>query len=285
MTANIEKNYQERILKVLIHIQNHLDDPLSLEALAAVAHFSPYHFHRIFTSYTGESVKSYLRRLRLERATRDLLFSKKSLAFVSERAGYDTQQSFHRAFKEVFGITPLELREKKQGILFQEKEKSRNLEVAPTVIVKKIEPITVAFKRNVGHPDKLFETWLSLATEVGIARFTSEQTQKIAIPYDFAEITPTDKVRFDICVSLNELLNFKPSGDTGIQTIRGGKYAIVTHQGPLEKIESVYETLFCEWLPKSGYDLDDFPSFILHRTLPMLTQESDLISDIFLPIK
>ena len=79
MASHVEQTYQERILKVLVHIQNHLDDELSLEELASVAYFSPFHFHRIFTALTGESIKSYVRRLRLERATRDLAFSELSL--------------------------------------------------------------------------------------------------------------------------------------------------------------------------------------------------------------
>lgn len=284
MTAHIEKNYQERILKVLIHIQNHLDDDLSLETLADVAHFSAYHFHRIFTAYTGESVKSYVRRLRLERATRDLLFTKLSLTHISERAGYDTQQSFHRAFKEMFGMTPLEFQEKEQKLLFSHIKKT-DAEPTVSVVIKKIDPITVVFKRNVGQANKIFETWLSFGTEIGLAHITAEKAQKITIPYDNAHITPTDKVRIDVCIGIDSLPDFKPSGDLGIQTIRGGKHAVITHHGSLETMEKTFELLFGIWLPKSGYEPDDHPNFILHHTIPILTQPDDMISDIYLPLK
>ena len=49
--------YKERILRVLVHIQKNLDAELSLDNLAKIAHFSPYHFHRIFTGMVGESLK------------------------------------------------------------------------------------------------------------------------------------------------------------------------------------------------------------------------------------
>ncbi len=49
--------YRERMAKVLMFIQRNLDEDLSLEDLAAIAHFSPYHFHRIFRGMVGESVK------------------------------------------------------------------------------------------------------------------------------------------------------------------------------------------------------------------------------------
>src|SRR5262249_25834145 len=58
--------YRQRILKVQLHIQEHLDEDLSLERLARIAHFSPFHFHRIFSALAGESVHEYVRRLRLE---------------------------------------------------------------------------------------------------------------------------------------------------------------------------------------------------------------------------
>ena len=63
-----EQTYRERILKVQRFIQEHLDEELPLDRLARVAHFSPYHFHRIFRGLVGEAVNEYVRRLRLESA-------------------------------------------------------------------------------------------------------------------------------------------------------------------------------------------------------------------------
>ena len=62
------KRDRKRILRVLVHIQTHLDENLALDDLARVAHFSPFHFHRVFRGMMGESVKEHVRRLRLERA-------------------------------------------------------------------------------------------------------------------------------------------------------------------------------------------------------------------------
>jgi transcriptional regulator GlxA family with amidase domain len=59
-----QRDYKQRLLRVLVYIQQNLDGPLELEELARVACFSPYHFHRIFTGMIGESVKAHIRRLR-----------------------------------------------------------------------------------------------------------------------------------------------------------------------------------------------------------------------------
>jgi AraC family transcriptional regulator len=68
MKAITLQDYKQRLLRVLVHIQQQLDRPLSLEELARLAHFSPFHFHRVFKGMLGESVQSHLRRLRLERS-------------------------------------------------------------------------------------------------------------------------------------------------------------------------------------------------------------------------
>lgn len=285
MSSNVEQTYQKRILDVLIHIQNHLDDELTLEELAGIAFFSPYHFHRIFSAHTGESVQSYVRRLRLERATRDLSYTDLPIIEIAQRAGYDTQQSFHRAFKETYNNTPKSFRDKSQETMNQFPHANDAEEKAQIVTVKMIEPITVAFVRHVGSYAEIIETWLQLVLEVSMNHVTSEDTMKISIPHDSDEITPTDKLRYDACVTLNGLPNFKPKGHIGIQTLRGGKYAIITHHGPIESIESTYRILFGLWLPQSGYEPADHPNFILHRKMPYATPAEFLVTDIYLPLK
>ena len=54
--------------KVLDHIDRQLDKPLDLESLAEVAHFSPFHFHRVFKGMVGETPVELTRRLRIERS-------------------------------------------------------------------------------------------------------------------------------------------------------------------------------------------------------------------------
>jgi AraC family transcriptional regulator len=68
MKAVTQQLYKERILRVLVFIQQNLGNELSLDELAKTAHFSAYHFHRIFRGIVGESLKEHIRRLRLERA-------------------------------------------------------------------------------------------------------------------------------------------------------------------------------------------------------------------------
>src|SRR5512135_2703266 len=103
-------DYKRRLLRVLVHIQQHLDDALGLPELAGLACFSPYHFHRIFKGMVGESVKEHIRRLRLERAASRLKLGTASVTSIALDAGYESHEAFTRSFRSVFGVSPSQFR-------------------------------------------------------------------------------------------------------------------------------------------------------------------------------
>lgn len=105
--------YQQRINLVLRHIEQHLDSRPDLEELARIACFSPYHFHRIFSSMVGEGVAAYIRRLLLERAAMQLGHSPESITQIALGAGYDSVDAFTRAFRAHMGMLPSEYRRRK----------------------------------------------------------------------------------------------------------------------------------------------------------------------------
>src|SRR5690606_7097318 len=104
-------SWNERILRVIEHIQSHLDETLTPEELAKLAGFSLHHFHRVFRGLTGESVMGLVRRLRVERAARRLRHGDQSVTRVALDAGYDSHEGFTRAFRDAFGRAPTAFRQ------------------------------------------------------------------------------------------------------------------------------------------------------------------------------
>ena len=99
------KRYEERINRVLDHIEDHLAEDLSLARLAQVACFSPFHFHRIFRELTGETLNRFIRRRRVERAARKMRARPEAAATgIALEVGFSELAELSRAFRAHFGI-------------------------------------------------------------------------------------------------------------------------------------------------------------------------------------
>ena len=98
--------YQAAVESAVERIFDHLDEALDLEALARPVALSPLHFHRIFRGLVGETPLELHRRLRLERAAYQLVSSDAAVTRVAFDAGYETHESFTRAFSAVYGGPP-----------------------------------------------------------------------------------------------------------------------------------------------------------------------------------
>lgn len=161
--TDTQRDYQERILRVLVHIQTHLDDALDLDSLARPADFSPFHFHRVFCGMVGEPVKTHVRRLRLERAVAVLKHgAKDDLLHVALAAGYDSHEAFTRSFGKRFGTPPSDCRRfhrsaAPSGVVYEPngvadrfdpwtEQEGRTMEAK----IETLDAIKVAFVRHVG---------------------------------------------------------------------------------------------------------------------------------------
>jgi AraC-like DNA-binding protein len=106
------REYERRVNRVMDYVQAHLVEDLTLEKLAAVAAFSPFHFHRVFAAITGETLSDFIRRIRLERAASALgLLHDTSVLEIALRYGFSSAATFARAFKAHFGMSATEWRD------------------------------------------------------------------------------------------------------------------------------------------------------------------------------
>ena len=114
--SDSRSEYERRIHRVTAHIDQHLDQPLDLEALAAVANFSAFHFHRLFRAWTGETLGDYLRRRRVEIGALRLVTQPGSTVLeVALAVGFGSGEAFARAFRQRFGATPSAWREERNS--------------------------------------------------------------------------------------------------------------------------------------------------------------------------
>ncbi|WP_368622566.1 GyrI-like domain-containing protein [Paraburkholderia sp. BR13444] len=116
MKPSTERDYRRRIARVVEAILVEPGARHTLDSLAAVAHMSPYHFHRIYRALMGESVVDTVKRLRLAEAAQRLTDAAQVTA-VAHDAGYDSPQAFARAFRDFAGVSPSEFRTRQRHLV------------------------------------------------------------------------------------------------------------------------------------------------------------------------
>lgn len=94
------------VRQVQLHIQEHLDDKLSLTALSEIAGYEPHYFHRLFRRHTGKPMGRYIKTARLSQA-KQLLFTGLRVQVVAQRLGFGSPHYFSRFFKQFTGRSPL----------------------------------------------------------------------------------------------------------------------------------------------------------------------------------
>jgi AraC family transcriptional regulator len=263
--------YKERINKALDFINDHLDGEIHLEDVAKSAFFSSFHFHRIFTSFIGETPDDYIRRLRLEKSAR-LIQSRKELSItdIAFICGFSTSSLFSRNFRKHFGISPLEWKKSmnRQIISKNEKAESRTKDYDLKRIYKgklevevlKMEAFKIAFVRHLSgynmEINNAYKKLFAWATPRGLIK---ENTKIINIPLDNPEVTPEDKCRIHAGISIEA--DIEPAKEVSIMDIPAGLYARIKFSGNAEAIEDFYTRFFHDWLAYSGYTADDFPIY------------------------
>jgi AraC family transcriptional regulator len=281
--------YVARINRVLDHIDRHLSEPLDLARLAAVAHFSAWHFHRVFQGMTGETLADRVRRRRLEVAAGRLLMRPpESVLAIALDVGFGSAAVFTRAFSAHFGATPTAWRrgafrpwaERHRVQLRKIHQADRNAhqaaieaflhdesswptghvpqpgETQMTIELKTLPDVRVAYMRHVGpYGDSgITRTWQRFAAWCEQHGLMQPRRPMYGISHDNPDVTSPEKCRYDACIEVDAA--FRPEGEVGVQMLRGGRYACADFTGTSAEIHAAWMRL-CDWLPDSGSQPDD----------------------------
>jgi len=274
-------SYRERISQVLTHIQQNLDGSLTLEELAGVACFSPFHFHRVFRGMVGEAVAEHVRRLRLERAARQLRHTGSAVLEIALETGYETHESFTRAFADMFGMPPSEFRKDREASL-QARLPAGAPSRASGFRVRRLDAMQVAFIRHVGPYDEVGQAWSKLYPWAAMQGLLGPGTRVLGIAHDDPDITPPDKLRYDAALTLSRPA--KPAGEIGVREIPAGEYATALHTGPHNCLSDSYAELAGKWLPGAGRELRSAAAIEFYLNSPQTAPAEELRTEICLPL-
>lgn len=115
LRASTREEIRRRLDRAVSSIHGNLDGDLSLERMATDACLAPFHFHRVFTSYFGETPHRYVTRLRLQRAAALLRGTERPVTAVATDCGFESPASFTTLFTRHFGVPPSRFRKNREA--------------------------------------------------------------------------------------------------------------------------------------------------------------------------
>lgn len=292
--SELAETYRSRMVRVLDHVDRHLDDTLDLDALSGIAAFSKFHFHRQFTAMFGLSVHRYVQLARLKRATRRLATSPAlSVTEIALEAGYDAPDAFARAFRRRFGQAPSAFRgapdwaalDAAFSSFHQARGKVMTQFSSDDVAIREVPSTPVAMMTHVGEPSsidatvKRFIAWrrANALTDLDLPLFG-------IFPTD-TRSTPAAEFRMQICIGSDRAVL---PNDDGVEagSIPGGRVASLRLFGTAgDDLEPAALFLYRDWLPASGEELRDFPLYCQRVKFFPLVPAHDAITDVFLPLR
>jgi AraC family transcriptional regulator len=311
-----QQEFERRMHRVLAHIDEHLGDAsLELADLAAVAHFSPFHFHRLFTAWMGETLGETLRRRRLEVAALRLLTEPETPVLeLALLVGFGSGEAFARAFKQRFGHTPsgwrqfkaaereaqlskLNQAQRKRDQVLSNRDQEANhastddghssmnsQELLMNVTVREHPAVRVAYLRHTGpYGPEVHRFWQQhfipfMATHQLFGR------PIYGVSHDDPLICAAEKLRYDCCVVVDE--TFVAPLPAQLTTIAAGLYASLPFHGTSAEIGPAWTALMRDWLPPSGYQLDGRPTFEYYPPGAAYDEASGRFScDIVIPVR
>ena len=275
----------KRIRKVLNFIEENLDNELSLENLAEIGNYSPFHFHRIFRGIIGETLQEYINRNRMEKSAMLLSHHKnKSLEEVFSEVGFKSNSAFSKTFKKYFGVSPSVFRKNtpekfskilpmnsnngQKEVVFQQylyniNQMKNFMETNAKIEVKELPEMNLASVLSIGvqNIDNAYNKLISWGISKNL--FPRENVKMISVYHDSFKVTAPNKVRIHACMLLDEPI--KTDGEIFPETLPKGRHIVGSYFIGIHEFEKAWQSLFL-WMNENGYQYKrTFPFEIYHN--------------------
>ncbi|MGB2626098.1 MAG: AraC family transcriptional regulator [Candidatus Acidiferrum sp.] len=291
-----KSEYVHRIDRVIDYLRGNLDRPAKLAELAKVACFSEFHFHRIFRAVSGETLKNFTNRLRLEKAARLLRYSDQSLTEIALDCGFSSSATFSRAFRSGYDTSPSQFRrsgeikkskickelfpEDEYGLVMSAEEK-RN---AFPVRLLDIPERQVAYIRvkNAFEMDRVLAA-LKTVIEWSKSEDIFQQGILFGMSIDDPHVTPRHLYRYEVCLASS--LPFELRESMSKVKMPAMRYAVITVSGDIHKVATAWDYLYRDWLINSDYEPEHAPALEVFLDKESATDWSHFELELCLPVR
>ena len=279
----------DAISEAITYIEGHITENITMYDVADHVSISPFYFHKGFSILCGYSIAEYIRNRRMAIAGEELLTSDITVMELAMKYGYDSPDSFTKAFSRFHGYTPLSVRKDK-------------------TMVKTFAPLKLSISLKGGYIMDYRIEEKEAFTVLGVSNEFSYDNAKQTIPLFWEEhyasgkgenicgmfginIDPqmgNEKFEYLIADVYNPSVDI-PDGCT-VKTIPAFTWAIFPCKGPLQhSLQDVNNKIFSEWLPASqdyefaaGYCVEMYDAA---NKYPNGTYDENYYAEIWIPIR
>ncbi len=292
-------DYTKCITAAIDFIENNLFDEIAAAQVARNIGFSEYHFHRIFQGMIGESIATYIRRRRLSEMAILLINSNKSIYQLASVSGFESHEAFTRAFKKMYGVSPIQFRKQKNTASAQHK-----IKLTPAMLDHLQTGITLKPHFKIKGPELVvgMADSYSGSTEENFIKISQLWKRFIKQKHHIAHI----KEGYALGVCLPNLIDTSNHSGQGFIYMAGlpvtslskipegmdsciipkTNYAVFTHKGALATLPTTINYIWGTWIPKNieQYQHVNMPDFELYDSrFDPLTESGEF--DVYIPIE
>lgn len=267
------------IQRAIDYIESHLTDEIDFEEAAREAYSSSFHFQRVFSILCGFTLGEYVRMRRLSMAASDIVNTDEKIIEIAMKYGYDSPESFTRAFTRFHGVTPSEA--KRGAVIKSFSRLSVKLSLTGgTTMDYRIEKVKgfriVCKKKQVTKPENATATadisafWDECAKDGSIAKiceyFPKETHFKGLLGICFSFDMEANKFPYGIGVEYDG----RPLTDDSLEVvdIPESTFAVFECRGKMpECFSDTYKKIVTEFFPQNpryeygqGVELEVYPS-------------------------
>ncbi len=279
----------QRVLDCITAALARGDAPPELDALARVAHFSPFHFHRLWRALTGEPIGATVARLRLRRAVGLLAQPGARVTDVALAVGLESSQSFARLVRQHLDTTPGTLRDDAAARDEAERRLARPLRAPVTapafdVSVVSVAPFDAVLVSVTGDNEALAEAYGALFAWAAEAGLVESIAGLWGVEHDDRRDVPPDQCRAEAIIAFPVGTPLAPPDGLRRAQEAGGRYARIRVVGPYDRLEPALDVLLADWWPTSGHALAERPILFHYLDDPETTPSEVLRTDIHAPL-
>ncbi|MEQ4530496.1 MAG: MDR efflux pump AcrAB transcriptional activator RobA, partial [Mixta sp.] len=258
------------IRDLLVWLESHLDQPLSLDNVAAKAGYSKWHLQRMFKEVTSHAIGAYIRARRLSKAAVALRLTSRPILDIALQYRFDSQQTFTRAFKKQFNQTPAYYRRASEWHAYGLRPPIRlddttlpeahYVTLPETVLVGQTQSYTCTLEQISHYRDEMRTHFWQ--------QFLLETDTVPPVLYGLHQVRPSQEkddeqeILYTTAVPSDQLAKTMQSAQTVL--LEGGDYVQFNYEGPRSQLQEFILMLYGTCMPtlqltrREGQDIERF---------------------------